>query len=199
MKKLILLIVLYIIFICTSFGQMFDPIKKSVGDTTMLYESLTPLTYDLYWKTGKITPVNIAIDIPIKVVIVDTSSCFFDHHSMKYYEIKFIQNNKEFVVWSAVGNLCESKRIVRSTTQYTNNDDARVRSTTQYTNNYDARVWYRTYYNDPDEISNYSSGEYESTTYTWFCSKGVYKSVTFIYDNSNWKVESSYTSNCIEN
>ena len=52
-------------------------------------------------------------------------------------------------------------------------------------------------YGKPDDTSDFSSGDYKSKTYTWYCADGKYRSVDFEFKNNKWVVGSEHTSDCI--
>ena len=66
-------------------------------------------------------------------------------------------------------------------------ESSRVDETTDYIN----------YYGQPDNTSEYTSGDYTSKTLVWHCAKGKYRSVDFRYLRGSWIKESGYTSDCI--
>lgn len=52
-------------------------------------------------------------------------------------------------------------------------------------------------YGRPDDTSDYSSGDYKSKTYTWYCAAGKYRSIDFEFKNNKWVVGSEHSSECI--
>lgn len=58
-------------------------------------------------------------------------------------------------------------------------------------------TYYVELYGRPDDISDYSSGDYISKTYTWHCAAGKYRSIDFVLNNGKWKKDSEYASDCI--
>lgn len=52
-------------------------------------------------------------------------------------------------------------------------------------------------YGNSYKVDTYSSGDYKSKTYTWTCSKGKYRTITFVYKNFKWVKDSEYTSECL--
>ena len=49
----------------------------------------------------------------------------------------------------------------------------------------------------PDDVSDYSSGDYKSKTYIWHCADGKYRSIDFELKNNKWVVGSEYASDCL--
>jgi len=52
-------------------------------------------------------------------------------------------------------------------------------------------------YGLPDKKTSFRSEGYASQTYIWYCTKGRYRSVEFIYENNSWAFDSEYTSDCL--
>ena len=53
-------------------------------------------------------------------------------------------------------------------------------------------------YGNPDDISEYKSNGYHSITYTYYCAKGRYRSITYVKKSYGWRRDSEHTSNCID-
>ncbi|MFN8210709.1 MAG: hypothetical protein U0T33_07050 [Bacteroidales bacterium] len=53
-------------------------------------------------------------------------------------------------------------------------------------------------YGQPTKRDEYNSGDYHSITFTWYCSLGNYRSVTFVYKSGEWTKDSEYTTDCIK-
>ena len=58
-------------------------------------------------------------------------------------------------------------------------------------------AYYVEKYGKPNDISDFTSGDYVSKTYTWYCADGKYRSIDFVLTDGKWKVESEHTSDCI--
>ena len=58
--------------------------------------------------------------------------------------------------------------------------------------------YYVSLYGKPSEISDFTSGDYVSKTYIWYCAAGKYRSVDFVRKSGKWVKDSEYTSDCIK-
>jgi hypothetical protein len=53
-------------------------------------------------------------------------------------------------------------------------------------------------YGPEDKRDEYTSGDYDSITLTWYCVNGSYRSITYVFKDGEYKKQTGYRSDCIK-